>query len=72
LIFVQLVDSRFAHLDDKAELIDDKNDDGNEADADIQNESTNDENDGEYLENDSLADDFRRFDDEATKEYHKF
>ena len=33
LIFVQLVDSRFAHLDDKAELIDDKNDDGNEADA---------------------------------------
>ena len=47
MIFVQLVDSRFAHLDDKAELIDDKNDDGNEADA--QTESTKDENDGEYL-----------------------
>ena len=36
LIFVQLVDSRFAHLYDKAESIDDKNEDGNEDDADTQ------------------------------------
>ena len=31
LIFVHLIDSKFAHCDDKAESTDDKNDDGNEA-----------------------------------------
>ena len=35
LIFVHLIDSKFAHCDDKAESTDDKNDDGNEATMEI-------------------------------------
>ena len=35
LIFVHLIDSKFAHWDDKAESTDDKNDDGNEATMEI-------------------------------------
>ena len=50
LIFVQLVDSRFGHLDDKAELIDDKNDDGNEADADTQDLDTLKEDDQKFCQ----------------------